>query len=162
MITRERLIQVAEYDEKTGIFRSRGSRGKLLPNSIMGTVRKSNGYVQLCIDRKLYYAHRLAILYVTGENPKDTVDHINGVRSDNSIKNLRCVDRKTNSQNRRGPDRDSSTGYLGVKKANQKSGYVASIFTDGKSIHIGTFKTKEEAYDAYISYKRRLHGGCTI
>jgi len=86
------------YDPYTGLFTwlvdaySNKVKGK-----IAGSIKE--GYINISIDRKLYRAHRLAWLYVNGVFPSE-IDHINRVKSDNRICNLREVSRSENCQNR--------------------------------------------------------------
>jgi hypothetical protein len=51
------------------------------------------------IDGKLYGAARLAWLYVHGEWPKNQIDHINRLRDDNRLVNLRDVTHTENCNN---------------------------------------------------------------
>jgi len=161
-LTPERLRELMSYCPNTGVFLSLKRRGKIAPGDRVGTIRKGNGYLQICIDRKLYYAHRLAFLHMTGSFPAMHVDHINGDPLDNRFSNLREASRSVNSQNMRRPMRHNTSGPLGVTKANQKNGFVAKISADGKTIHLGTYKTAADAHQAYLSAKRALHEGCTI
>lgn len=64
----------------------------------VGTVRK-DGYIAAAVKGKQYLLHRLAFFYVNGYMPVE-IDHINGIRSDNRISNLREVDHKENTRNR--------------------------------------------------------------
>lgn len=88
------------------------------------------------------------------------IDHINGDASDNRLANLRCVDAFVNAQNIRAAKRTSSTGAIGVSA--HKNGWRAQISTRGKNYQLGIFATLDEARNAYIEAKRRLHEGCTI
>ncbi len=123
------------------------------------------GYVQVNIAGTLVKGHRLAWFIHFGVWPSGAIDHINGVRNDNRIANLREVDHKTNCQNvRLGSMRNLSTGFLGVHKntSNKTKPYRAKIMTDGRQIHLGGYATPEEAHAAYVEAKRKLHHGCTI
>lgn len=158
---RQRLMATIHYDGETGIFTSKVDRVKWRVGTPVGTVR-ANGYVQICVDRKLYYAHRLAILFATGAFPSFAADHINGDKADNRISNLRCASRSINAQNRIRHNANCVVDMLGVKLANQKSGFVATISACGKVRHLGTYATKEAAHSAYVAAKRELHPGCTL
>lgn len=161
-LTQERLKEVAVYNPITGEFRRPeriGSRGRMRGGHLLGHVHRTLGYIQIRIDFILYFAHRLAWLYMTGEWP-DHVDHINMVKTDNRWVNLRSGTGSFNLQNRRAPNSNNMSGYLGVVRSKGK--YAARIMLNGRGIHIGTFADPERAHLAYVKTKRELHPGCTI
>lgn len=128
---------------------------------VAGTTNAS-GYVVVRVCGKLYYAHRLAWLLSTGGWPKQSIDHINGNRADNRISNLRDVSQQVNVENLRGPQRNNTTGFIGVTFDKRKKRFVAQIKVNYKVKRLGKFKTAEEAHNAYLAAKRTLHRGCTI
>lgn len=159
-ITAHRLKELFEYSPETGEFiRIKKTSSKTHIGTVAGTVNH-HGYVIICIDYKLYSAHRLAWLYMTGEWPKEEVDHIDGHRSNNRFVNLRDVSVSMNRQNRRAADRKSKSGLLGVNT--NKYSWAARIKVDGKKISLGSYPTPELAHAAYVEAKRKLHAGCTI
>lgn len=162
MVTIERLNEIVIYNNETGVFTSKVSRPGVKKGALLGTVRKSNGYLQICIDRKLYYAHRLAMIILGHEISGAQIDHIDGDKLNNSEKNLRVCRNFENVQNIKKHYKNSSTGVLGVSRANQKVGYTAQISCNNKVIHLGTFKTIDEASAAYLSAKRMFHEFNTI
>jgi hypothetical protein len=97
-----------------------------------------------------------------GAWPSGDIDHINGQKTDNRIENLRDVTRTINSENRRGSNTNTATGYLGVSVHARSGKYRARIRAKGRLISLGLFLLPEEAHAAYISAKRDLHFGCTI
>lgn len=101
--------------------------------------------------------HRIAWIVVYGSIPNGmTIDHINGIKGDNRICNLRLATDCENSYHRPRKS-DNSTGYKGVyQRENGK--YRATITLNKKRENLGTFETKEEAYAAYCEAARRLHG----
>jgi len=144
----ERITQLLDYDPETGVFTWRPR--------LAGTVVK-NGYVTLSVDSCRVYAHRLAWFYVHGEWPKEQVDHINGKRDDNSIKNLRLASQSQNSCN--GVLRANNTsGYRGVSWSKKNQKWIARIVKHRKQHVLGYFASKEEAYDEYLEAARDLHG----
>lgn len=114
------------------------------------------------VDGHCHRAHRLAWLHVHGVWPKDDVDHMDGNRVNNCIANLRDVDRSTNLQNMRSPGRPSKSGLLGVSWFERDRNWLARICVDGKNRYLGYFQTKEQAHEAYVAAKRKLHAGCTL
>jgi len=119
-----------------------------------GTIT-SYGYIQICLDWRMYKAHRLAWLYIHGHMPERQLDHINHNRTDNRISNLREATPSENAQNRVGAQRNSKSGILGVHKFKNK--WRAFIQINGKTKNIGDFDTSEQARDAYLRAKRQLH-----
>jgi hypothetical protein len=99
--TQSRLLELLDYDKDSGNFTwIKSPRRGVAPGSIAGTPT-TKGYRHIMIDRRRYFAHRLAWLYVYGEDPGDLqLDHINRVRSDNRIDNLRLATQSENGLNR--------------------------------------------------------------
>ncbi|MDW9227043.1 AP2 domain protein [Burkholderia cepacia] len=67
-----------------------------------------------------------------------------------------------NTQNQKRPRSDNRSGFLGVSIIASTGKYRAAIKVDGKSIWIGDFDNPQDAYEAYVSEKRKRHIGCTI
>lgn len=157
MITQEELRELLSYDPDTGVFKwlkSINNRVKVgdTPKAIAG-----RGYYTVQIYGSRYYLHRLAMFYVTGEWPPQDVDHINGDIKDNRISNLRHATRSQNLKNTRG-HKDSVSGFKGVTFYPVRGVYRSRIYVDGKNIWLGSYRTAEEAAEAYIEASKRLHG----
>lgn len=161
MIAADRLRELLSYDEHSGQFNWLVSRGKAAAGDVAGCVNRG-GYIEIRIERKTYLAHRLAFVWVTGELPSGEVDHIDGLRANNSFANLRAVSSVINHQNQRKAHRSSKTGLLGVSWKASKGRYRASIDVEGRKLHLGYFRDKDAAHVAYLNAKRALHKGCTI
>lgn len=162
MITQERLKELLSYDHETGIFARKVRASNSPKGKIVGT-RDTNGHLQVRIDNKLYLCHRLAWLYEYGEFPSEQIDHINGIRHDNRISNLRNVSATVNAQNKRAaPLNNKSTKLLGVSHDKESGKFKAYITVFGKQITLGRFVNKDEAHQAYIEAKRKYHEGCAI
>jgi hypothetical protein len=121
------------------------------------------GYVSIGVDAKRYLAHRLAWLFVYGKWPDKHIDHIDGNTSNNRLNNLRDVSVVVNAQNRTrcNKQRRSGSGLLGAHRHFDGS-WRARIRVNGKTVHIGLYKTPQEAHEAYLAYKRIHHAGCTL
>jgi len=153
MITLERLREVLEYNPESGVWVWVGRTGnKSKPGKIAGSL-DNNGYVVIRIDRAIYKAHRLAWLFMTGEWPRSTVDHINLEHADNRWVNLREATYSQNNANR-GPRSDCKSGVKGVTRSANGKRWVAHAFNE----HIGTFDTIEQARDAYQKYAKQKQG----
>lgn len=127
-----------EYNPETGEISRRGT--------IRGSVRP-DGYLHSSIDGKFYLNHRLACYLYYGEWPNGNIDHMNGDRQDNRISNLRVVNQSTNVANQKS---------RGVYK--YKYGYRAVICRNRTQYNLGTFKTYEEARQAYLNKAIELDG----
>jgi hypothetical protein len=104
-MTADYLRSRLHYDPETGIFiwKPRGPGDKQWNGKLAGEVAgfmASGGYRRISIDGKLYKAARLAWLYVYGEWPKNHIDHINRVRDDDRLVNLRDVTHTENCNNK--------------------------------------------------------------
>lgn len=161
-LTAERLREVLHYDPETGVFTWAKNRPRCKMGGVAGCFSKQTGYILLRVDHRLWLAHRLAFLFMTGEWPKHEVDHINGNRSDNSWGNLRDVVSRVNKENMRTARCDNTSGLLGVSWFKPAKLWKASIQVDKIQRHLGYRKTKEEAAQLYLEAKRKLHEGCTI
>lgn len=109
---------------------------------VAGTL--TDGYFLISIFKRQFLAHRLAWAIYHGEWPENDIDHINGIRSDNRIVNLRSVTRAENRKNSALSGRNTS-GVSGVGWFSPASLWRARIHVDGKEISLGYFKTKDEA-----------------
>lgn len=165
MLTATKLRELLRYCPDTGVFRWRadaGWRGRIKAGTIAGSIN-AHGHYRINIGGRLHYSHRLAWLYVTGSWPEGDIDHIDGVKSNNAISNLRDVPHQVNTENRRTATRGKRSGLpMGVSIDNRDGAYRADITVNGKTISLGRHPTPDAAHRAYVEAKRRLHAGCTI
>ena len=160
MITKDLLHELLDYDQLTGVFRwKKRTSMSIKVGDIAGKTYKV-GYRVIKIKRVLYLAHRLAWLYMKGEWPNEVIDHINGVRDDNRLSNLRSVSRSVNAQNQKKATSANKSGLLGVSEKSGK--FIARIGINRKQIKIGCYNSPSEAHQAYLNKKRESHEGCTI
>jgi hypothetical protein len=148
MLTLQRLKERLSYDPDTGIFVWNATQKQA------GT--KNSRYVQIAIDRKIYYAHRLAWMYMFDSFPALNIDHINNNKKDNRITNLRLVTVSENGQNR-GKQLNNTSGYKGVSWAKKSKKWEACIRKNGKTIHLGFFINIEDAYECYKQAAKIIH-----
>jgi len=156
MLTQERLKELLHYCPETGVFTRIARIQSINIGDIAGGVT-SYGYWSILIDYKHYQAHRLAWIYVNGMWPKDYIDHINGIKNDNRIINLREANKSQNGQNKKKAHKNTSTGLLGASFHKITGKYASQIKVNGKSKHLGLFKTPQDAHQAYLTAKRQLH-----
>jgi len=159
-LTQDRLQQLFNYDPQTGAFTRRVKTCNSIPIDSPVGAEDRHGYRRVKIDRKSYFLHRLAWLYVYGVMPTLHIDHINGMVGDNRIANLREVTREMNLQNQRRAQRGTRSGLLGAYPNGRK--WRAAIQTNGVYRTLGNFDTAEEAHAAYLAAKRTEHATCTI
>jgi len=158
-LTQSDLKNRLSYDPNTGLFLWKYSPGgKAKTGSVAGS--KKHGYVLITVRQRKYSAHRLAWLYMNGSFPNGEIDHIDGIRDNNAIINLRDVTRSVNTQNIKSNKKGNKLGLLGVNSHGRN--FKAQIQANGKKIHIGCFKTAIDAHNAYLKAKRELHQGNTL
>ena len=146
MLKQARLKEVVSYEPTTGIFkRLTAARGTKGIGSIPGSKNK-DGYIQMRIDRKRYFAHRLAWLYIHGEFPVQT-DHKDHNRSNNKIDNLRNVTHRENGKNVSMNSKNKS-GTTGVYYNTRERKWMAEIMVHQKKILLGGHKEKDNAISA--------------
>jgi hypothetical protein len=154
VITAAQARKTLFYNKRTGILKwlVRPSNRVHIGDEA-GTI--SHGYVAIEINRKIYRAHRLAWLIVTGRWPTE-LDHKNGKRDDNRWSNLREVTRLQNCWN--SAAKKSSSGVKGVHWSDACGCWKAAIKANGRQIHLGIFKKKKDAQAAYIRAAKKHFG----
>jgi len=155
MLTHERLLELIRYDPDTGVLYHRLGRRGVRAGGVAGTVKK-DGYIVITLDRKGFVAHRLAWLYVHGSEPRNQIDHINGVRNDNRIANLRDVSPREQQHNS-GLSVANKSGFIGVSYLKARRKWKAQIRYHGKSHHLGEFQNILDAMNAYQQAKAAFH-----
>ncbi len=154
MIDQSHISQILSYCPDTGSFTWLVNSGRARIGCKAGNIRP-DGYAAIVISGKTYYAHRLAWLISYGDWPESQIDHINGVRSDNRIKNLRPCSQSENLQNM--GKRKGISKYTGVTLCRKTGRWIAEIGFDKKRKKLGRFDTEEDAYGAYLKAKRLYH-----
>ena len=154
---KERLL----YDPKAGVFTwiAPPRQNSSLKGRVAGSFQpsRSSGYWVIGFGRKLYKAHRLAWLYMTGKWPTEQIDHIDGDRVNNAWANLRLATQAQNQANSKRTIRNQS-GYKGVHWRADHSRWAAQIRLDGKNRFLGYFEKPEEAHDVYMAAAMQARG----
>ena len=155
ILTQQKLKELLDYNPDTGVFTWRVS---LNSRSVIGSNAGScsNGYKVIRINRKNYHAHRLAWLYVQGQFPQHQLDHINRIRDDNRIDNLREVTNAQNHQNRN-LSANNKSGVCGVNWHKRDKKWRAYIKLNGKDIHIGQYDDMKDAIVARKQAEQTYH-----
>jgi hypothetical protein len=155
-LTAEKLREILEYDQETGVFTWAVKRGNYhVQGKRAGTVN-SRGYRVIEIDGKAYREQRLAWLYVTGEWPEHEIDHRDLDKTNNRFSNLRQATRRQNTCNK-SVQKNSKTGVRGVNRRDNGK-FRAYVCVLGKRINVGQYDTIEEAQAAYVAAAREHHG----
>ncbi|CAN7604802.1 HNH endonuclease [Bosea sp. LjRoot237] len=147
----DEILAIVSYDPETGKFlyvRDRLGRHRKRAGEEAGGY--SAGYVLISINGDVFSAHRLAWKIMTGRDPKEIVDHIDGNRSNNAWSNLREATHAENSRNRK-PNRNSNVGKKGVSFHPETGTYLVNIRVSG-------FTTIQSAADAYDKCAKILFG----
>lgn len=151
----EELRQKYFYNPETGVFTKRALT-KYQKERVAGC-KSGSGYIRIRINRRIYFAHRLAWYYVTGSNPTNLIDHINGNKQDNRFCNLREADYSQNMMNSGIPSSNTS-GVKGVSWHASEGKWRSEGKLNGKKIHLGHFPSKELASQAYQEFAIKTHG----
>lgn len=139
-----------DYDPDTGIFRWKETNRRGFVGREAGCFCPRDGYIRIRMEGKLELAHRLAWNMTYPDNPitpDEQIDHINHVRTDNRIVNLRKASNTENSRNA-SIGTNNTSGAVGVWFEKRRSAWVAEIKVDRRKIHIGQFENFKEAVSA--------------
>lgn len=120
------------------------------------TARHRAGYAVGEVLGRQYLAHRVCWAIATGKWPVAEIDHINGIRSDNRLSNLREATSSENKQNRAASS-GSSSRYVGVCWNRKSEKWQAQIRIEGRLTYLGIFDAEEDAFAAYCAAKAEHH-----
>lgn len=154
-ITAELLREILVYEPCSGSFLWKISSGRAKAGDVAGYAGDLD-YRSIQIFGRAYCAHRLAWLHVHGIWPADEIDHINGVRGDNRLVNLRSATTAENRQNH-AVRRDNTSKFPGVNWDKYSGKWRVRIRVPGRRLHVGLFKRLEDAVSARAEAKAKLH-----
>jgi hypothetical protein len=147
MFTQSYIRSILNYDDITGLFTWLVDRSRRAKAGALAGCVKAGGYVSIKIDGVDFLSHRLAWIYVNGDNSipnSKEIDHINHDRADNRIVNLRVVTRSENQKNR-AINKNNISGYCGVTWNKKAKKWQAQACSKGKNRYLGLFKKKSDA-----------------
>lgn len=145
-MNQDSLKAIIHYNSESGVFIWKISSGSVKKGKEAGKIfiNRSVKYRVIRINKKTYYAHRLAWMYMNGKWPNGEIDHIDGNGLNNEIKNLREVTKSENQKNLKRNNLNTS-GISGVDKIKKSGLWRVRISHENKSIHIGCFSSFFEA-----------------
>ena len=166
----EVLKEYLDYNPDTGILTW---KKKLSKNTQIGREagcapppsRGGRCYRQFSFKRRNYYNHRVAYYMYHGVDPSEKqkqVDHINGNKLDNRIKNLRLATNQENQWNISSLQRNNTSGKTGVVWYERHQKWVAQIEVSDnqkrKNYNLGYYTKKEDAIQARIEGEKKYFG----
>lgn len=117
--------------------------------------RDNTGYLRVCAGKNSFAAHRIIWESVHGKIAEGfEIDHINNVRDDNRISNLRLATKSNNAANRKKHNGNVPLKGVTIHKCGK---FQASLKLGGKFIYLGLYETAEEAHAAYVSKAISIH-----
>lgn len=140
-----------DYDTESGHLRWKTGNYR---GHIAGTLDRA-GYIRVIFQGRSWPAHRLAWAIAHGSDAVGLLDHVNGVKSDNRLLNLRVASATLNIANRPAA-KGSACGLKGVSRHSNK--WRARIKVGGKEERLGDFDTPHEAHLAYREAARKIYG----
>lgn len=156
ILTQERVKKVYDYNAETGKLTYKIQLASNTPIGKEAGTIKDHGYRVVRVDNIEYLAHRLIWLYMTGQWPKNQIDHIDLNKSNNTWNNLREATVSQNGINAY-LRKTNKTGHKGIALF-QNKWYRARIHYNGKEIHLGIFKTIDEAIAVRNAKEKELYG----
>jgi len=165
----EILREVVDYDPDTGGFQwklrpadhfqtdqAAKRWNGMHPGSKAGSL-SPEGYLTITVARRNLKAHRVAWAIYYGSWPEGFLDHVNGVRSDNRICNLRQASRTENNRNAR-LSKANTSGAKGVYWVTRKKRWQARIYVGKRLLSFGHFVEKADAIQAVRAARESHHG----
>lgn len=157
MTFEDRLKEYLLYDPTSGfLFWKKSKSRSIFVGKEAGNLTQ-RGYKTFRFDKKVYKTHRVCWFLYYGNWPKGEVDHINGLKDDNRISNLRDVSHRENMLNKKSQS-GSTSKYKGVywHKSNKK--WRATLWNGSSKLHLGMFDCETSAALAYDEAAKQVFG----
>ena len=162
-ITQAELLELFEYNPDTGSLINLTRRShRIKVGEEAGTLRQ-DGYIGIQVNNMFTMAHRIIWCMVHGAFPEHELDHINHVRNDNRLCNLKEATSKENLRNQK-KRYDNASGTTGVYWVPSRKRWVAYITVDYVKRNLGRYKDIEDAIAARAAAENehgfhKNHGG---
>ena len=104
-----------------------------------------------------YFAHHVVWAMNYGAWPNQIIDHIDRVKTNNRLDNLRAASKQQNCINR-GCSPHSSSQYLGVHWDSRKRKWIAQIVGEARKKFLGAYVSEIDAALAYDAAAKTFHG----
>ena len=140
----EVLRDAFDYNADTGLLTAKKRLAQRVPKGAVVGSLSQEGYLKVNFEGKSYPVHRIIWKIFYGVDP-NIIDHINHIKTDNRIENLRSVSYSKNNLNRK-----AVKGYTQIRSGTFR------VNVKGKDV--GYFKTEEEAHSAYKQHREFLLG----
>ena len=142
----EEIARLFTYDRETGVlYWKERTRYTIRRKYVAGSSKGKEGYRQVRIGKKMYREHRIIMMLCFGHIPENAeIDHINHVRDDNRLDNLRFVTRGENLKNKSVSSKNT-TGVTGVYFHKRVQKYAAQSKVNRQVHFLGYYDTLEEA-----------------
>lgn len=151
----EGMYQVSNLGNVKSLSRKM-NKGKIIfisKEKLLKLSKDGRGYIQVNLSKEKNIlnkkVHQLVAMAFLNHKPDKTyklvVDHINNIKTDNRLENLQLITNRENCSK----DRKGSSKYTGVSLDKTRDKWFVSIALNGKTIHLGRFKTELEAHKAY-------------
>lgn len=149
--TFDEVDELLRYVPPTGVFYWKVSlSNRALAGSEAGCLDKSSGYIKIKIHGKLYLAHRVAHLLMTGHWPDRDPDHKNRIRHDNSWENVKeLAPNRHASMGNQSPQGGRTSGFKGVIWYKRDEKWRAEIKIHGTFVYLRHFADESLAALTY-------------
>jgi hypothetical protein len=149
-VSQEELVSRVRYEDGNLYWLKSGKKA--------GCFKRGDGYGCIRVNKKLILLHRAIWIYHNGEIPEGMdIDHVDGDRANNRIENIRLASRSQNLMNK-GARRDNKAGVKHVRWNEPTKSWRVKMNIGGKHLHLGLFKTLEEATAVACAAREKYHG----